>query len=75
MKKVILIIGSCLLLCGCGSIIKENPYSHDGFYVDNDTCVEYFVSDGAYNKGNITPRYNADGTLKQNEQCLLDKEK
>lgn len=31
---------------------------------DNDTKVMYHMSNGSYNKGSITPLFNADGTLR-----------
>ena len=36
-------------------------------YVDEYTGVEYLIYDGCYN-GGMCPRYNADGTLKINEE-------
>lgn len=79
MKKILLII-AILLLTGCNSesseeIINTN-YMQDSmqfnFRVDKETCVEYIEYDGSYS-GNLTPRLNSDGTLKQNEECLKDK--
>lgn len=80
MKKVIIFIIVLLLLCGCENN-QENEYSESSLYignrftlyVDEETCVEYFVSAGAYNNGNVLPRYNQDGTLRLNKKCLLDK--
>ena len=75
MKKVIILIICILLLCGC----EKRPTSKysdkvvfQGFYlyVDEDTCVEYYVSNGYNNIGIVNPRYNVDGTLKLNKQCL-----
>ena len=39
------------------------------FYTDSETCVEY-IKYASINKGGITPRFNADGTLKLDEECL-----
>lgn len=70
---IILIIG--ILLSGCEST-PTSKYSDkvefQGFYlyVDEDTCIEYYVSNGQYNIGGVNPRYNQDGTLKLNKQCL-----
>ena len=78
MKKIILLIIPILLLCGCENR-PTSKYSDkvdfQGFYlyVDAETCVEYYVSNGSYNVGNVNPRYNQDGTIKLNEQCLEEK--
>lgn len=80
MKKMIILIIAILLLCGCenknGNKYSDKPIVTNIFYVytDEDTCVEYFVSYGTYNVGNVMPRYNQDGTLKLNKQCLRDLE-
>lgn len=84
MKKIIikfsLVSIMILMLCGC-SEQKENKYSEETnymgsrftIYVDDETCVEYFVSNGSYNSGNVLPRYNENGTLKLNHKCIEDK--
>ena len=84
MKKIIikfsLVSIIILMLCGC-SKQKENKYSEETnyigsrftIYVDDETCVEYFVSNGSYNSGNVLPRYNENGTLKLNHKCIEDK--
>ena len=77
MKKICLLLTLILLLCGCEKI-QENEYSESSYYigdrftlyVDEETCVEYFVSNGAYNEGIVTPKYNQDGTLKLNKKCM-----
>ena len=77
-KKIIILAIPLLLLTGCESS-PTSKYSDEvelqGFYlyVDEDTCVEYYVSNGTYNRGNVNPRYNQDGTLKLNKQCLKEK--
>ena len=79
MKKIILILTICVCLCGCEKN-QENKYSESSgymgdrftLYVDEQTCVEYFVSNGSYNNGNVFLRYNQDGTLKLNKECLKD---
>ena len=79
MKKTILVMILVLLLCGCENS-PTSKYSDkvdfQGFYlyVDAETCVEYYVSNGSYNIGNVNPRYNQDGTLKLNKECLKDLE-
>ncbi len=77
MKKIKLLIIPVLLLllCGCEESVDKsytNVEIADDFYIytDADTCVEYFVSYGHYNMGNVYPRYNADGSLKINNWCL-----
>lgn len=78
MKKIIILIIPILLLCGCEKT-RTNKYSDKVelqafyLYVDEETCVEYYVSNGSYNYGNVNLRYNADGTIKLNKQCLADK--
>lgn len=85
MKKHYLIIIFIIItfcLCGCGKY-QENEYSESTYYngtrftifVDAETCVEYFVSNGTYNLGNVMPRYNQNGTLKINNKCLNDLER
>ena len=84
MKKIFLIITifiTLFCLCGCDKH-QENKYSEGTYYsgdrftifVDEETCVEYFVSEGGYNRGDVMPRYNQDGTLKINKKCLNDLE-
>lgn len=76
MKKILIII----IILGC-FIFTKGVYGkaeyNDGFniaiYIDKDTCVEYFVSDGSYNRGTVFPRYNADGTLKTNKKCMKNR--
>lgn len=80
MKRIVIIpimVITILFLTGCNERTSEydssllNSYY---IYVDKETCVEYFVSDGSYNTGDFTPRYNADGTLKTNKNCLNSRE-
>ena len=78
MKKIIILIIGILLLSGCDGENKysdraSNPYSFRT-YVDEETCIEYFISDDTYNSGNVVPKYNRDGTLKLNKQCLKEQE-
>ena len=82
MKKFLLLVIIIILLTGCGaeSINKKHEtndtyYIQDSlnfdFYVDKETCIEYIIFNGGY-RGGITPRLNADGTLKLNKICLKD---
>lgn len=78
-KKIIILVIGILLLCGCESTPTSKYSDEVGFqgfylYVDEDTCVEYYVSNGSYNVGVVNPRYNVDGTLKLNKQCLKEQE-
>ena len=78
MKKIILLIIPILLLCGCTRSdynekrINNNEWNELYVTYDNDTCVEYIEYDGL-KKGGLSVRYNQDGTIKLNEQCLEEK--
>lgn len=73
-KKIIsLILIGILTLTGCTERTNEyEPAFTSSYYifVDDATCVEYFASNGTYNMGNFNVRYNADGTLKTNKECI-----
>lgn len=72
MNKKLLILGTLLLFCltGCESNSKDSEDDYTiMFYTDSETCVEY-IKYVSINKGGITPRFNADGTLKLDEECL-----
>lgn len=78
-KKIIILVIGILLLCGCENRPTSKYSDEVGFqgfylYVDEDTCVEYYVSNGYNNIGVVNPRYNQDGTLKINRQCLKEQE-
>lgn len=76
MKKVLAVIacaGILLAGCGAGYVQKKNEtfytvvYEDYGYYqivYDNHTRVMYHMSGGHDNFGNLTPLYNADGTLR-----------
>lgn len=78
MKKIILLAITLLMLTGCGN--KEYQYDANNrlstiytstiltIKVDTETCVEYI---DRY-EGGISVMYNADGTIKLNEECLND---
>ena len=83
MKKVLVIFMLILLMClgGCGGSNTRKTEStnkgslkvfyNDGFdsvtvYTDPDTKIQYILWDG-YEKGGITPRLNADGSLYKGE--------
>lgn len=80
MKKTILILLAVLLVCASAGCIAEEgeelpdkpetyPSEYVEVYIDESTGVEYLIY-SCYNKGGICPRYNADGTLKINEDYL-----
>lgn len=82
-KYYLIIIFIVITFCLCGCVThQENEYSESTDYigtrftifVDAETCVEYFVSEGTYNTGDVMPRYNQNGTLKTNNKCLNDLE-
>lgn len=74
MKKLLVVLACIVVLlvgCGAGYVNKEEAFYtvvySDGSYLivyDNYTKVMYHMSDGMYNRGNLTPLYNADGTLR-----------
>jgi len=76
MKKNKLLIMSILLLlfvCGCESNTKESGDDYTiSIYTDSVTCVEYLKYHAGY-KGGLSVRYNQDGTIKLNEECLNGK--
>lgn len=78
MNKIKALIGvavTSVILSGCGMPTVEDmekapkyfvkiSNEHYGYIVyDTRTGVEYWLSDGAYNSGSLTPLYNADGSL------------
>ena len=74
MKKLLVVLACVVVLlvgCGAGYTNKEETfytvvYSNNSYLVvyDNYTKVMYHMTIGSYNRGNITPLYNADGTLR-----------
>lgn len=84
MNKIILVLLALLLVCASAGCIAEEEtedeyipnykYSSDYvyLYIDEYTGVEYLIFSVGSNKGGITPRYNADGTLKINEEFKND---
>lgn len=77
MKKIIFVLAAVLLVCasaGCIAVEEElsdryipEDYNTCWVYIDESTGVEYLIYMGGYD-GGICPRYNADGTLKINEE-------
>ena len=83
MKKILLLVVPVLFLTGCGSEpINKTETKNSTYYiqdsdffdifVDKESCVEYLRYAGGY-RGGITPRLNADGTVKLNKICLESK--
>ena len=74
MKKLLVVLACIVVLlvgCGAGYTNKGETfytvvYSNNSYLVvyDNYTKVMYHMNIGSYNRGNITPLYNADGTLR-----------
>ena len=74
MKKLLVVLACTVVLlvgCGAGYASKEETfytvvYSDYSYLIayDNYTKVMYHMSAGGYNGGNLTPLYNADGTLR-----------
>lgn len=69
-KKLLIVLTLLFCLTGCESNSKDSEDDYTIlFYTDSETCVEYIKYAGGY-KGGITPRFNADGSLKLNKECL-----
>lgn len=87
MKKILISLVALILLCGCevqessNEDVEKNKYDYNqdnniSFYTDYKTCVEYLVLSkrkGYGGMGGLSVRYNADGTIKVNKQCLKEK--
>lgn len=78
MKRIKVLIGAILasaILSGCGMPTIEDVEEAPTYFIeisreyygiivyDTRTGVEYWLSDGMYNYGTLTPLYNADGSL------------
>lgn len=72
-NKVIVLIIMILMLCGCESNSKTSKDDYAiWFYTDSETCVEYVEYGTGYGKG-LSVRYNTDGTIRLNEECINGK--
>lgn len=76
MKKFILLVFLVMLCVGCevpkDYEIDEVNDREFTVFIDETTCVEYLY-DVYVKKGGITVRYNQDGTIKVNKNCLEEK--
>lgn len=73
-KLLVVLVCVVVLLVGCGAGCENEEedtfytvvYSDSSYLIvfDNYTKVMYHMSDGMYNRGTLTPLYNADGTLR-----------
>lgn len=64
-KLVVILMVWCSLLVGCSTDFKKvdgNKTNEIQIYVDPETGVNYLIYQD-YNKGGITVRYNADGSI------------
>lgn len=64
-KLVVILMVWCSLLVGCSTDFEKvegNKTNEIQVYVDPETGVNYLIYE-AYNKGGITVRYNADGSI------------
>ena len=75
MKKYLILYLIIILCVGCVSpknyeteTTNNREYS---VFIDKSTCVEYLYNN-YLKKGGITVRYNRDGTIKINEDCLKE---
>lgn len=76
MKKIILLAITVLMLTGCSMDVESREsikyiqdYSYTNIHVDKETCIEYFM----YYDIGLSVRYNTDGTIKLNKECLNEK--
>lgn len=70
--KIITMIIAVLMLCGCKANINNDKINSLFVDYDRDTCVEYIEYNGI-EKGGLSVRYNADGSIKLNQECLNGK--
>lgn len=69
-KLVVILMVWCSLLVGCSTDfnkIEGNKTNEIEVYVDLETGVNYLIYQD-YNKGGITVRYNADGSIMVTEK-------
>ena len=83
--KILLVVITIFLACGCEFEESDSTNKYDynlnnniSSYTDYKTCVEYLVLSekrGYGGMGGLSVRYNADGTIKVNKECLKEKTK
>lgn len=69
-KLVVILMVWCSFLVGCTTDFKKvegNKTNEIQIYVDPETGVNYLIYQD-YNKGGITVRYNADGSIMVTEK-------
>ncbi len=74
MKKIIILSLITILCVGCEVKDYEIDEVNDrefSVFIDETTCVEYLY-DNYMKKGGMTVRYNQDGTIKINKDCLKE---
>lgn len=69
-NKIIVLVIIILMICGCenNTVSSDDDFRID-VYTDSKTCVEY-LEYYEYQAGGLTVRYNADGTIKLNKECM-----
>ncbi len=69
-NKIIVLVIMVLMMCGCenNTVSSDDDFNID-IYTDSKTCVEY-LEYYEYQAGGLTVRYNADGTIKLNKDCM-----
>lgn len=69
-NKIIVLVIMVLMMCGCESnSVKSSDDYAIAIYTDSKTCVEYLKYHDGY-KGGLSARYNTDGTIKLNKDCM-----
>lgn len=70
MYGIVLVFTILVVLTGCQSNTDwDTDDTSIGVYTDSKTCVEYLKYSAGYGKG-LSVRYNQDGTIKLNKECL-----
>jgi len=72
-NKIIVLVIMILMMCGCenNTVSSDDDFEID-IYTDSQTCVEYLKYTAGY-KGGLSVRYNTDGTIKLNKECMEGK--
>ena len=69
-NKIIVLVIMILMMCGCenNTVSSDDDFEID-IYTDSKTCVEYLKYCAGY-RGGLSVRYNTDGTIKLNKDCM-----